>query len=297
MTKSKLIAIVGPTGSGKTELGVFLAKRFGGEVVIADSRQIYKYLDIGTAKVTPEEMQEVPHHLLDIARPNDVVSVAEYKKYAQEAIADIQSREKLPLLVGGTGYYIDAVLYDMDFPAVPPNPKLREKLEKKTEEELFAELKEKDPDRAGSVDPKNKRRLIRALEIVESLEKVPQVQRESPYNALLLGIAVEDWDALKNHLRSRLERRIKQGMVDEVRDLHEKYDVSWERLDSLGLEYRWIARFLKGEIDKETMEDELWRAICRYAKRQMTWFKRNKDIHWIRNKKEAEKLVTQFLAP
>src|SRR3989344_1767523 len=147
----KIVAIVGPTGSGKTELGVFLAKRFGGEVVIADSRQIYKYLDIGTAKVTPEEMQEVPHHLLDIARPNDVVSVAEYKKYAQEAIADIQSREKLPLLVGGTGYYIDAVLYDMDFPAVPPNPKLREKLEKKTEEELFAELKEKDPDRAGSV--------------------------------------------------------------------------------------------------------------------------------------------------
>lgn len=305
-TKPKLVVIVGPTGAGKTALGVFLAKEFSarggpasgwdGEIVSADSRQVYRGMDIGTAKVTDEEMAGVPHHLLDVADPQESFTVTDYKKLAEDVIADIHARGHLPFLVGGSGFYIDAVVYDMDFPAVEPNEPLRAKLEKEAADELFARLQQEDPNRAQHIDPHNKRRLIRALEIVDALGKVPPLKKEECYRTLKLGVEVEDWEAHDMWLLERLKKRLDAGLVAEVTRLHEHEGVSWERLDELGLEYRRVAQYLKKEISYEEMVEKLWIDIRQYARRQMTWFKRDNDIHWVDKKEEVGELVGDFLA-
>jgi tRNA dimethylallyltransferase len=294
-TKQKLIVILGPTASGKTDLSIKLAKKFNGEVVSADSRQVYKGMDIGTGKVTKTEMQGVPHYLLDVASPRKKFTVVQYKKFAQKAIEKILKKGKIPILCGGTGFYIQAVIDNLSFPPVKPDWKLRKKLEAKSAQELFNALNKKDPERAKSIDKNNKRRLIRALEIVITSKKpVPSLEKDkSLFDVLIIGIKI-NFEKLKKLIKKRLLKRFKIGMVKEVEKL-KKSGLSWKRLEEFGLEYRYIAQYLQGKSTKKEMIEKLEKEIEHFAKRQMTWFKKDKRIQWIKNFKEAEKLVKKFL--
>jgi len=287
MSKPKILAIVGPTASGKTSLSIELGKRFNGEIISADSRQVYRGLDIGTGKVTRAEMQGIHHHLLDVAPPQNVYTVADYVRDGRIAMDDILSREKLPIVVGGTFFYIDALLGAVSTPEVPPNVELRKELEKHSNEELFEMLKEKDSARAETIDPSNQRRLIRAIEIVSALGAVPKTQSVELYNALTLGIHIEKEDLLKN-IHTRLVERIDAGMIEEVVSLH-KNGLSYERMTELGIEYQYISQYLQDVITEDEMHTLIETKSWQYAKRQMTWLKRDKEIQWVR-KDELEKI-------
>jgi tRNA dimethylallyltransferase len=273
--KGKILVIVGPTASGKSDMAVRLAKKLKGEVISADSRQVYKGLDIGTGKITREEMKGVPHHLLDVADPKKQFSAAEFKKLAEEELRYIESRGRLPIVVGGTGFYIDALTGAAKLPDVPPNKKLREKLAKKPNDALYRELKKKDPARAKTIDANNKVRLIRALEIVEALGKVPRPTSNSDKRFVYIGLLPKDLDA---RIKKRLAIRL-PGMIAEAKALR-KNGLSYKRMENLGLEYRYLALYLKKKLSKEEIETQLYLAIRQYAKRQMTWFKRNRRITW-----------------
>lgn len=300
--KSKLIVILGPTASGKSDLAVAIARFIkqkklapGAEIISADSRQVYTGLDIGSGKITQKEMRGVPHHLLDVASPKRTFTVTQYQRRAQKAIRDIVKQQHIPILCGGTGLYIDAVIHNYILPGVPPQPALRIELERQSTEMLFAQLERLDPHRARTIDRHNRRRLIRALEIVLiTRSPIPPIERSSPYDLLLIGIA-RPQEELRSLIETRLAKRIKAGMIKEVERLHAS-GVSWNRLDGLGLEYRWVSRYLRGSIPMETMLQRLTLEIVRYAKRQMTWFKRDKNIHWVTNESEAIGLVKNFLA-
>lgn len=275
----KVLVIVGPTASGKSALGVELARRFGGEIISADSRQVYRGLDIGTGKITKREMRGIPHHLLDVASPKKCFSAKDFKRSATKAHYGILQNAVMPIVVGGTGYYIDAFLGRVSLPEVPPNEKLRSRLAKKTPAELFALLQKKDPRRAASIEPHNQRRLIRALEIASALGAVPAVlDRSQKYGTLWIGIKPSDVE-LEKKIRTRLLARIRKGMIAEAKRLHAG-GLSYKRMEELGLEYRSLARYLKGVITKEEMVEELCRDIRRYAKKQMAYWKRNKEITW-----------------
>jgi len=296
--REKIVVILGPTTSGKSDLGIKLAKKFNGEIISADSRQVYRGMDIGTGKVTKKEQKAVKHHLLDIASPELVFTVSDFKKLGQKAINDIQCRYKVPFVVGGTGFYIDALVKDISLPEVPPNKKLRAQFDKLTVELLFEKLKKLDPERAKTVDPKNKRRLIRALEIIKTTGKpVPKLNPESrsrSYDVLWIGLRPKN---LEKIIKMRLDKRLKQGMVKEVKNLI-KAGVSKKRLHDLGLEYRQISEYLKNQKSKFKNSEYygvLLREIIKYSKRQMTWFKRSKKIVWLKNKKQAYKLVEEFI--
>ena len=294
VVKPKLLVILGPTASGKTSLSIELAKKFNGEVISADSRQVYKGLDIGTGKVTKREMKGITHYLLDVAEPKKMFDVAKFKKLSDEALEKIYEKNKLPIVCGGTGLYIDAIVKDIDFPDIPQDWKLREKLEKKTAEELFEELKKLDSKRAETIDPRNRRRLQRAIEIIKiSGKEVGRLEEKEKYNVLYLGIKREGKE-LEDLILKRLKTRIKQGMLKEAEREHKK-GLSYKRMEALGLEYRYMALFLQGKISKEEMIEQLNIKIRQYAKRQMTWFKRNKNIHWVKSLSEAEKLTEKFL--
>lgn len=292
--KPKIIAIVGPNASGKSEIAVRLAKKFNGEVVSADSRQVYRGMDIGTGKITKKEMQGIPHHLLDVASPKRIFTVAQYKKLAEKAIEKILKKQKLPILCGGTGFYIQAVVDNLQIPEVKPDWKLRKKLEKKSTKELFEMLKKLDPKRAVTIDKNNPRRLIRAIEIVKKTKRpISKLKKAPKYDVLIIGIKKEK-EELKKLIEKRLKKRFKQGMIKEVEKLH-KTGVSWKKLESFGLEYKWIAKYLKKEISRDEMIKKLQKDIEDYARRQMVWFKKDKRIKWVKNYKEAEKLVKNFL--
>lgn len=294
--KPKIIVIVGQTASGKTSLSITLAKAFNGEIISADSRQVYRGLDIGSGKVTEEEMGGIPHHLLDVADPNDVYTVADYVRDARTAIADIQSRGKTPIIVGGTFFYVDALLGRISTPEVPPNPALRTELEQIETKELFRRLESSDPRRASDIDRHNRVRLIRALEIVDAIGAVPEIQQEELYDTLTIGIDIEKKQLHKN-IHDRLLTRMELGMVSEVEGLRES-GVSWERFDSLGLEYRYIADFLQEKISKEEMLTQLETEIRHFAKRQMTWLRRDKTIRWHTKDdiNEIQQEITAFLS-
>lgn len=295
MDLPKILVIVGPTASGKTSLSIELAKKFNGEIISADSRQVYRGLDIGTGKVTRTEMQGIPHHLLDVAEPQNVYTVADYVRDGRIAINDIISRGKLPIVVGGTFFYIDALLGAVSTPEVAPNMELREKLEKYSNEELFEILKEKDSERAETIDPSNQRRLIRAIEIVSTLGVVPKTRALELYNALTIGIHIEKEDLLKN-IHTRLIERIDAGMIEEVISLH-KNGLSYERMTELGIEYQYISEYLQDKITKDEMLTLIETKSWQYAKRQMTWLKRDKNIQWVRKDEleKIEELVREFV--
>lgn len=275
-----MYVIVGPTATGKSDYAVALAKKVNGEVVSADSRQVYRGLDIGSGKITQAEMQSVPHHMLDIADPMQVYTAQDFARDASAALEDILRRGKTPIVVGGTGFYIDALFKRVTLPEVPVNPALRKALESKSAAELFDDLQEKDPRRAKTIDQHNKVRLVRALEIVDALGAVPEQNlTELPYSIHWIGL---DWpdEVLKERIKVRLEKRF-DGIVTELKTLI-KNGVSHERLDDLGLEYRYVSRYVRGLINKDACITELEKEIWHYAKRQRTYFKKNKDIRWIR---------------
>ncbi|MDO8620650.1 MAG: tRNA (adenosine(37)-N6)-dimethylallyltransferase MiaA [bacterium] len=293
----KLLVILGQTAVGKSALGVALARKYNGEIISADSRQVYIGLDIGTGKITRREMKGIPHHLLDIARAQKQLSVTEYQKLAREKVEDIFLRGKLPIIVGGTGLYINSIINDISFPEVPPSPTLRKKLDKKSPAELFEILKKLDTRRAKTIDPNNPRRLVRAIEIATALGKVPPYVNtpRKDLNPLFIGLTLPP-EVLKKRITTRLLSRIKGGMVDEVKKL-KKNGLSWKRMEELGLEYRYLSRYLRGLLTKEEMLKELQSEIVRYAKRQMTWFKRDKRIAWFRPTETAkmQRAVIHFL--
>lgn len=289
-TKPRVIAIVGPTASGKTSLSIEIARLVGGEVISADSRQVYTGLDIGSGKVTKREMRGVPHHLLDVASPKRTMSVVQYEKLATHAIKDILKRGKVPIICGGTGLYIDAILTNASFPEVPPNAELRKKLEGLSVEKLFRKLQKLDPARAETIDAQNPRRLIRAIEIATAIGKVPERTESTPrYNTLWIGLTMPK-EELEGRIHTRLIARMRHGMVAEAKRLRGE-GLTWKRMDSLGLEYRFLAQFLTGKLRKEEMIELLNIAIRQFSKRQMMWFKRNQNIKWF-HPKETKKVLS-----
>lgn len=290
----KLIVIAGTNASGKSNLGVQMAARFGGEVISADSRQVFERLDLGSGKITKEEMMGVPHHLIDVCKPGDFFSMADFQKLSYQAIDDILSRGKVPFLVGGTGLYVNAVADGYELSDRAPDLELRAHLETFETPQLYQMLLEKLPE--TDIDPKNRNRVMRALERIAADDYHPG-KRTPRYETLKIGVS---WDreTLKQRIDERLERRLQQGMVKEVEDLL-KDGCSEEFLMKLGLEYRYLTRYIRGELAYEQMVEELGNAIKKFAKRQVTWFKKDKDIHWLdmhaNPAEEAAALIEAFL--
>ncbi len=293
MKKQKLIVIVGPTASGKSGLAVRMAQEFNGEIISADSRQVYRGLDIGTGKITRNEMGGVPHHLLDITSWHSTLSAAQFVGRARRAIGEIAGHGKIPIVAGGTGFWIDALVFDLNLPAVTPNPRLRRALEKKSPARLLAILKKLDPRRAIEIEHENPRRLIRAIEIAQALGRVPRLRKKNPYDTLWIGIALPQ-EQLREKIKKRLDARLRSGLIQEAQRLH-RSRMSWKRFHELGLEYRALALFLRGKTTKVEMRRTLERDIVRYAARQMRWWRRNHEIHWIRKTGEARTLASSFL--
>ncbi len=289
---ARLIIVTGPTASGKSTLGIELAREFHGEIVSADSRQVYRGLDIGTGKVTPAERESVPHHLLDVAEPTTIYTVAQFQQAAINAIDEIVARDNQPFLVGGSPHYIQSVVDHLDIPPVPPQPALRTSLEARPLAELLAELTRLDPDCAAVIDRQNPRRIIRALEVCLTTGRPFSAQRgtASPlYRPLLLAIA---WPRAELYARidRRVDTRMQEGMVEEVRQLVHA-GLSPERLEALGLEYRFIGRFLRGDFTSEAeMVERLKFAIHDFTRRQLTWLRKDQRIIWV----DGQRLTTAF---
>ena len=292
----KLIVIAGTNASGKSGLGVELALRYGGEVVSADSRQVFRGLDLGSGKITPEEMRGVRHHLIDVCDAGDFFSMADFQRMAYEAIDDILARGKPPFLVGGTGLYVESVADGYELSNRMPDLAYRAELEKRSTEELYAMLVEAVP--GVEVERRNRNRVMRLLEKLHDGDDVVP-GRNPRYETLRLGVT---WDreVLRRRIDERLDRRLEEGMVEEVRGLLQR-GVSETFLLKLGLEYRFITRYLKGEIASlEEMRTLLSTAIKQFAKRQMTWLRRDGAIHWLDMTAdpvgEACALIDAFLA-
>jgi tRNA dimethylallyltransferase len=286
-----VLVIAGPTATGKTSLSIEIAKKYKGEIISADSRQVYRELTVGSAKILPHEMQDVPHHLLDVTSLDTNFSVADFVAHARESIQEIHSRGKLPIIVGGTGFYIDSLIYESSFPEVPENPEFRKELANYSTEDLFLQLQKADPERASSIDQHNKVRLIRALEIVEQLGKVPVVARSftSPYHYLYLALR-RDSDEHTKLIIQRINERW-DAMVNEVEKLLEQ-GVSHGRLQGLGLEYRYLSYFFEQKLSKDQVVTELAQATKKFVKRQYTWWKANPHVLWFHPEKEQEKILS-----
>jgi tRNA dimethylallyltransferase len=294
--RPKLIVVLGPTASGKSALGIALAQQFGGEIVSADSRQVYRGLDIGTAKVTADEQALIPHHLLDIVEPQETYTVAQFQQDAIAAIATIVERGHVPLLVGGSPHYIQAVVDNLTIPGVPPQPDLRTRLETQPLPALLQQLEQLDPQSAATIDRHNPRRVIRALEVCLITGKPFSELRgkaQPLYHSLLLGV---QWPrpVLYQRIDARVDERMSQGMVQEVRDLLIR-GITHERLDAFGLEYRYISRWLRGEFaSEEEMVQRLKYAIHDFTRRQLTWFRRETRIIWIEGGPQMEEASIQI---
>ena len=302
--KDRLVAIVGPTATGKSRLALHLAQTFDGEIVSADSRQVYRHMDIGTAKPGYEEQSLVPHHLINIINPDEKFSLAQYQELAYQAISDIQERNKLALLVGGSGLYIWSVLEGWGIPQVPPNPELRQNLEeaaKTDKDELYQQLLKVDPAAGQRIDPRNIRRVTRALEVYSSTQ-IPfsQLQRKKapPFNTIIIGLTV-DRAELYGRIDLRVDEMIKQGLVEEVKKLiNMGYDSNLPAMSGIG--YKQIARFLRSELTFPAAIEQIKFETHRFVRHQYNWFQLNDDrIHWfdIQNKlgSEITELVTKFV--
>ena len=284
----RLIAICGPTASGKSELALNLAEQFNGEIVCADSRTIYRGMDIGTAKPTFADQQRVPHHLLDIIDPNKTLSAGEFKRLAEEAISSIAARGKVPFLVGGSGLYLYGVVYDYQFPAGPDN-ELRRELETKSLAELVAQLEEEDPELANQIDLRNRRRVVRAL---ETMGQPRLKQPHLPVNILLLGLRHEEASLNKN-ITQRTKHMFQIGLVKEVEELAAKYGQNRPALASPG--YAETLSYSVGDIDLVDTEQLINVHTRQLVKRQLTWYRRNPEIRWLEDGSAAHALVADFL--
>ena len=303
----KIIVVMGPTASGKSGIAIKLAQKFNGEIISADSRQIYRGLDIGAGKVDGAWSMEhgifvsdnVLHHLIDVAEPMEDYNISHFKKDAEKIIREIIERGKIPIICGGTNFWIDSITKNTTIPEVAPDELLRSMLRSKTTEELFEELRRLDPERAKNIDAKNPVRLIRAIEICKALGKVPKLSVVScklsvkKYDFLQIGIKTER-EELNAKIQKRLNERFDEGMIQEVEKL-QKNGVSWQWMERIGLEYRWISRFLQNKVELDEMKKLLYFDIIHFAKRQMTWLKRNKDIVWLDKYEDIEKEVKNFL--
>jgi tRNA dimethylallyltransferase len=300
--KSKIIVILGPTSCGKSSVAIRLAREFNGEIISADSRQIYRGMDIGTGKVTKAEQALARHHMLDIVSPKNNFSAAQFKKKAEKIIANILKRGKLPIICGGTGFWIKSLVDDVTYPEVKPDWKLREKLGQKSTAELFTMLKKLDPVRAKNIDAKNPVRLIRSIEICKVLGKVPtstdrgrtlSTKKVRPRAFLQIGINLPK-EKLHKNIEKRLRQRFAQGMIEEVERLHREQKISWKKMESFGLGYLWIAKFLQKQLPKEELFEKVYLAEKDYAKRQMTWFKKDERITWLRGYGSIKNLARKF---
>ena len=291
----KLIVIEGTNASGKSGLGVELARRFDGEIVSADSRQVFRGLDLGSGKITREEMRGLPHHLIDVCDAGSFFSMADFQRLAYQAIDDICARGKTPFLLGGTGLYVDSVADGYLLSNRMPDLEYRAYLEGFGTEELYQMLLKAVPD--TEVEPRNRNRVMRILEKLHDGDNAAP-SKEPRYTPLRLGVTWER-ETLRHRIDQRLDKRMAEGMVREVKDLLDS-GVSEEFLLKLGLEYKFITQYLKGMYaSEEEMTALLSTAIKQFAKRQMTWFRRNPDIHWLDMNGdpagEAEKLIRDFL--
>lgn len=322
---NKLIIILGPTATGKTKLAVALARKFNGEIISADSRQVFRGMDIGTGKDLSEyglQTQNlasgkasgraelgskagfgVPYHLIDVISPKADFNVAKFQKLAYKAISTVQNSGKMPFLVGGTGLYIDAVIKGYEFTEenehknIKTLKQIRLKLDKLSLVRLLAKLKKIDIKTYNRIDQKNRRRVQRAVEIFYQTGKTKSASdKKNPpdYELLVLGIKFP-LEELYRRIDKRLKDRLKEGMVEEIKNLRQD-GVSWKKLEEFGLEYRYVSRYLRGLMTEAEMNEQLKNAIHHFAKRQLTWFKRNQAIAWINDAKQAEKLIKNFLA-
>jgi tRNA dimethylallyltransferase len=269
--ESPLKCVVGPTASGKSARAVALAREVGGEVISVDSRQVYRMLDIGTEKITPEEMEGIPHHLIDIRDPKDAYSAGDFMKDASGLISSIRARGKEPILAGGTHFYFDALLYGLP-EEIPANPLLRAELESRELDDLMDELRRRDPRRAARLDPKNKRRIIRALEIVAAHGHVPERDEAKPRFPIEWIVINPERDELRARIRTRLAHALTRGLVEETARVREY--VCDERLNELGLEYRIVGEYLRGERTHESLLPTLSSKIWHYARHQKAWLRK-----------------------
>ena len=273
----KVVAVVGTNASGKSALGIELARKYDAEIISADSRQVFRGLDLGSGKVTPEETQGVPHHLIDVREPNEFFSMADFQRLAYQAIDEIRGRGRLPMIVGGTGLYVDSVLDGYLLSDKEPDLAYRAELEKLTTPQLYEMLLSLKPD--VQVEKNNRNRVMRIIErIHDGDDAVPG--KQARVKSLRLGVS---WprEVVNKRIDERLERRLEQGMIEEVQRLMDE-GATTEFLLGLGLEYRLITQYLIGEIpDRQVMLEKLAIAIKQFAKRQMTWFRRNPEIVWL----------------
>jgi len=293
----KIVVILGQTATGKSDLAVEIAKKNNGEIISADSRQVYRGMDVGSGKITKKEMKGVPHHLIDIADPKkERYTAADFAAAAKSAANEIFSRGKLPIICGGTGFYIESFFSGGNFPPVPPNKTLRAKLAKLSAEVLLTKLRRLDSVRAKNIDPKNKVRIIRAIEIAAALGKVPKQKWKKNYDTLSIGLTLLP-EKIKEKIHIRLMKRMRSdALIKEIKNLHSS-GVSWKRLEDFGLEYRYVALYLQKKLSREEMLKELEKEIYRFSKRQITWFKRDKSIKWFSptEKNKIYKEVKNFI--
>ncbi|MCI8545731.1 MAG: tRNA (adenosine(37)-N6)-dimethylallyltransferase MiaA [Clostridia bacterium] len=299
MSKPKVIVIGGPTASGKTSLSIELAKKINGEIISSDSMQIYKDMTIGTAKPTVEEMDGIPHHLLDFVSPDERYSVADFKRDAESAIEEILSKKKNPIVVGGTGLYIDSLVYGIEYPDIELDDEYRKKLmqEADTEEgliNLYNKAKKIDPEAIRKISPNDKKRITRILEVYNAtgktkteLEKISRINGVK-YDYKVFAINM-DREKLYDRINLRVDIMLEQGLIDEVENLVKKYSNFPTAMQGLG--YKEVVEFLNKEISKEEMIDKIKQESRRYAKRQLTWFRKNKEIIWLDGLADRQKNI------
>ena len=302
MQKEKVIVICGPTASGKTALSIELAKQINGEIVSADSMQIYKDMDIGTAKPTQEEKQGIKHYLIDFVSPDERYSVADYKQDAKKAIREILKKGKVPIIVGGTGLYVDSLIYEIEYPNIEFDEKYREKLEKEVEEngleELYEKAKEIDIEAIKKISKNDKKRILRILEIYHATGKNKTEQEiESRKNEVEFDYKVYalNWDREKlyERINKRVDIMLEQGLIEEVKNVYEKYNEFPTAMQGLG--YKEVVEYLENKMSKEEMIEKIKQETRRYAKRQMTWFRKNKQTIWLNAEDEIQNNIEIIL--
>ena len=302
MTKPKVIVICGPTASGKTALSIELAKKINGEIVSCDSMQIYKDMDIGTAKPTIEEMQGIKHYMLDFVSPDERYSVADYKKQAKQAIREIIEKGKVPIVVGGTGLYVDSLIYEIEYQDIEFDEKYRKQLEERSKKEglevLYNEAKKIDPEAITKISPNDKKRILRILEIYNATGKnKTEQEKESRKNEVEFDYKVYaiSWDREKlyDRINQRVDIMIDQGLIEEVQKIYSKYNKFPTAMQGLG--YKEVLEYLEGKYNKQEMIDKIKQETRRYAKRQLTWFRKNKQTIWLDGQEKIQNNIEIIL--